>query len=140
MKASIYDKNQSQNKKKTYYYLELLVVSQLLNFVEIGVVKFLNCDIKVSLNLPKQAQCARAVHDVDGVAVLAEPAGAAYAVQVRLHVGAPLRRLRQVVVHHQGHLLHINAPRHHIGADEHPLATRPVAREHVQTLLSSLLP
>ena len=58
----------------------------------------------MAFNLPEQTHGSRAVHYIDSVATLAEAAGASYAVEVRLHVCAPVGGLRQVVVYHQGHL------------------------------------
>mmetsp|Transcript_22618 Transcript_22618/g.64185 ORF Transcript_22618/g.64185 Transcript_22618/m.64185 type:complete len:253 (+) Transcript_22618:102-860(+) len=73
---------------------------------------FLDLRVVVALDVLHRPH-VRVRHEVDGDTLPAEAAAAADAVEVVLHV------LRQVVVDHQGHLLHLDAAREQVGGDQH---------------------
>mmetsp|Transcript_22615 Transcript_22615/g.64175 ORF Transcript_22615/g.64175 Transcript_22615/m.64175 type:complete len:435 (+) Transcript_22615:102-1406(+) len=90
---------------------------------------FLDLRVVVALDVLHRPH-VRVRHEVDGDTLPAEAAAAADAVEVVLHV------LRQVVVDHQGHLLHVDAAREEIRGDEHARGARAeLAHDEVALLL-----
>lgn len=107
----------------------------LLDFVAILRVQLRDLLAEMRLDVAAQVHRSLRVHQIDGQTALAKAPGAPDSMQIRVAVGATLHVDGQIKVHHNRHLLDVDAARQNVGGDQHLLEAGPESIQHRQTLL-----
>merc|ERR1719483_119283 len=118
----------------------LLILSQFLNFIHILSVQLDDILPKVTLYVPEHHHALGSIHQVDGQAMLAEPASPPNPVEISLAVSLPCHVHWQVKINHNSNLLHVDTSGKHIGGDQDLLQSVPEPVQHIDPLLNGEFP